>query len=58
MAYAKGQLSLTPETSLGINPEQAPVLQMLFSRIASHQSKQHGVSFLAGACFHNVKTNM
>lgn len=54
MAYTKVQLSLTPETSLGISPEQAPILQMLFSRIA----RQHGVSCLAAACFQNAKTNM
>lgn len=54
MAYTKVQLSLTPETSLGISPEQAPILQMLFGRIA----RQHGVSCLAAACFQNAKTNM
>lgn len=40
-AYAKGQPSLTPETLLGIATGQAPTLQMLFSRIAMHQLRQH-----------------
>lgn len=49
MAYARVQPPLTPETSPGITTDQAPTLQMLFSRIARHRLRQQ-LHILPGHC--------